>query len=215
MFTPGQYRRLKTLDALPPTVRPWFEALMLHATQQGYQPAIVSALRTCREEHGLALTKTRRSWHVLGRAVDIELHARGRQPSIAAAYNELGEWWERQGGNWGGRWIELYPQAPGVPGMSGDPMHFHWADGKDSVPRELWPEGATCDEIDALQRRYLVAHGGLTVEAFEAAASSPATPAAPFPSSSSSSSVAKRSNAPAWIAFGLVVFAAAVRVHRS
>jgi hypothetical protein len=151
--------RLKTLAYLVPDARAAFERLIAEATTRGFHPTIVSAVRTCCEEKNLASAKGKgtRSWHIFGRAVDIELHLGAPSDDPAKFYRELGEWWESQGGTWGGRWTTSWPAAPGVPGASGDVMHFQFTPPplKDVPPQELWPTGATCATIDAHQTAYL------------------------------------------------------------
>jgi len=154
--------RLKTLNRLVPDARQAFEALMSEATARGYLPSIVSAVRNCTEQGQLALTKAKRSWHVFGRAVDIELHKGAPKDDPGKFYRELGEWWEQQGGTWGGRWTELYPVAPGVPGAAGDVLHFQWTPAPltTGVPKSLWPEGASCEVVQAMADAYLSGGGG-------------------------------------------------------
>lgn len=151
--------RLKSLSYLVPDARAAFERLLAEAESRNYHPAIVSAVRTCCEEHNLASAKGRgtRSWHVMGRAVDIELHLGAPADDPAKFYRELGEWWESQGGTWGGRWTTSWPNAPGVPGAAGDVMHFQFTPPPlgDTPPEELWPTGADCADIDARQAAYL------------------------------------------------------------
>lgn len=149
------YDRRYTLAALIPEARAAFERLIAYAKARGWKPAIVSAVRTCEEQKGTA-SKTSRTWHFFGRAIDLEL--RGAPPS---AYAELGAWWEAEGGIWGGRWTTLYPEAPGVPGLAGDVMHFHWAEGE-TVPEDVWPRAVTdCAEVDRIAENYRRAAGGL------------------------------------------------------
>ncbi len=151
--------RLKTLAFLVPDARAAFERLIAEATTRGFHPTIVSAVRTCCEEKNLASAKGKgtRSWHIFGRAVDIELHLGAPADDPAKFYRELGEWWESQGGTWGGRWTTSWPTAPGVPGASGDVMHFQFTPPplSDVPPQELWPTGADCSTIDANQTAYL------------------------------------------------------------
>lgn len=151
----GDRRRLHTLDALVPAVRPHFEALIGYARSLGFTPQIVSAVRTCEEQGNLAGTKVKsgRSWHCLGQAVDLEFAG-----ASSADYEKIGAWWEKRGGVWGGRWTELYPVAPcGPPDRtSGDPCHFQWTPGTERVPASVWPEGASCFEV---ADRYLKEHG--------------------------------------------------------
>lgn len=157
MFT--DTTRLKTLAYLVPDARAAFQKLMDYATAQGWHPTIVSAVRTCCEEKNLASAKGKgtRSWHIFGRAVDIELHIGAPVDDPAKYYRTLAEWWEPQGGTWGGRWTTSWPQAPGVPGASGDVMHFQWTPKPlgDVPPQEFWATGASCADVDAKQLAYL------------------------------------------------------------
>jgi len=157
--------RLKTLNHLVPDARAAFESLLQEATRRGFLPSIVSAVRSCSEQGNLQATKAKRSWHVFGRAVDIELHLGAPKDDPAKFYRELGEWWEQQGGTWGGRWTDLYPQAPGVPGAAGDVLHFQWTPPPltTGVPDSLWPKGASCEVVQALADTYL-AGGGESLE---------------------------------------------------
>lgn len=174
--------RLKTLAYLVPDARAAFERLIAEATRRGYHPTIVSAVRTCCEERNLASAKGKgtRSWHIFGRAVDIELHLGAPADDPAKFYRELGEWWESQGGTWGGRWTTSWPTAPGVPGASGDVMHFQYTPPplRDVPPQELWPTGADCATVDALQTAYLGrdAVKGLPVASSPAPAPAPSSP---------------------------------------
>jgi hypothetical protein len=156
--------RLHTLAATHPDARPMFQELMDYATAQGWHPYISSARRTCREQQGCALSKAKRSWHPLGRAIDVELQIEAPDDDPAKYYRELGEWWESQGGTWGGRWTDLYPIAPGVPGASGDVMHYQWtpAPMTERVPDALWPDGASCEELDRLAANYVRGRGTTT-----------------------------------------------------
>jgi hypothetical protein len=158
-MSPEDFRRLKSLDWIVPPARPYFDQLIGYATSQGFQPYIVSAVRKCSEEG--PQSKTSRSWHVLGRAVDVELHARGQAATLEDAYSALGAWWENLGGIWGGRWTDLYPVPHpygwcGPPSMAGDPCHFQWTEGHTGVPEAIWPKAVTsCVEVDRLQASYL------------------------------------------------------------
>lgn len=109
--------------------RPAFAALLQQAEDWGFAPVIGDALRTC-EDQAVA-GKVVRSWHVFGRAVDLQL-------SGADAYRRLGEWWESVGGTWGGRWTASYPP-------DGDFQHYQWSGGRDGIPDEIWPAGQDCD----------------------------------------------------------------------
>lgn len=151
--------RLKTLRHLTPDSRVMFERLLAEAERRGYLPLIISAVRTCEEQGGLAQTKAKRSWHVFGRAVDIELRKGAPKEDPARFYRELGEWWEQQGGTWGGRWTDLYPNGlPGIAnGTPGDLPHFQWTPAPltTGVAQELWPKGASCELVNANAARYL------------------------------------------------------------
>src|SRR5258707_4182980 len=151
--------RLKTLAFLVPDARAAFAKLLDEANRRGLHPTIVSAVRTCCEEKNLASAKGKgtRSWHIFGRAVDIELHLGAPADDPAKFYRELGEWWEQMHGTWGGRWTSSWPVAPGVPGAAGDVMHYQFTPPplSDVPPQELWPTGADCATIDANQTAYL------------------------------------------------------------
>lgn len=155
--------RLKTLRYVVADARPHFAALLDEATRRGYLPAIVSAVRTCSEQGSLAQTKAKRSWHVFGRALDIELRLGAPKDDPAKFYRELGEWWEQQGGTWGGRWTTLYPSGlPGIAGgAAGDLVHFQWTPAPltTGVPASLWPKQATCEQVMENAARYLASGG--------------------------------------------------------
>lgn len=131
------------LDGIVPMARPYFDALLEQAEAWGMQPVIGDALRTC-EDQAVAGTVAR-SWHVFGRAVDLQLRG-------ADAYRRLGEWWEQQGGTWGGRWVDSYPP-------DGDFQHFQWSDGQDGIPQAIWPSGEPCDTA---RDRYLASDAAQT-----------------------------------------------------
>jgi len=121
--------RLSTLAGVTPHVRPEFEALVEEAKARGMRPFIVSVLRSCEEQKGTA-SKARgcRSWHLLGRAVDLQLQSNRGRIDDREPYEELGRWWESHGGVWGGDWETTYPR--GIPGYEaagpGDVVHFQW-----------------------------------------------------------------------------------------
>lgn len=148
--------RLLTLAAVLPEARPHFEALIAYAAARGWRPAIVSAVRTAAEQAGSA-SKVRRSWHQLGRAVDVELRGGvgGR-----ARYQELGEWWEADGGVWGGRWTDTYPPGaiPGCEPEGGDCNHYQWTPGLPEAAASMLPEGDAAT-VDAAAAAYLADHG--------------------------------------------------------
>ncbi len=122
VFTPTA-----TLDDLIPEVRPHFEELFAQAADMGLSTWIGprGAGRTCAQQNALSPAATGasgcQSWHVLGRAVDLQI-----RPWSYKDYRALGEWWESIGGFWGGRWLQF--------GEMGDSAHFHW-------PEEGFPPG--------------------------------------------------------------------------
>lgn len=122
-----------SLEGIVPMARPAFAALLQQAEDWGFSPVIGDALRTCADQ--AAAGKVERSWHVFGRAVDLQL-------SGADAYRRLGEWWESVGGTWGGRWTSAYPP-------DGDFQHYQWSGGRDGIPAEIWPDGEDCDAARA------------------------------------------------------------------
>jgi hypothetical protein len=219
--TPEAYSRLKTLDAIVPPARAAFDALIAHATAQGFQPYIVSAVRTCAEESGMTQTKVRRSWHVLGRAVDVELHAHGSVATMIDAYQALGEWWEALGGTWGGRWTTLYPVPHpagwcGPADMPGDVCHFQWTDGAEAVPESVWPRAVTaCGDVDRLVNAYRASQGAPPLGALQSASPLGSTHSSPSPSAVPGAPLARRSVAPAALAVGaLLAVALRARARR-
>lgn len=127
-----------SLAGIVPSALPAFVDLLDQAEAWGMQPKIGDALRTCADQQASGGKVKERSWHVLGRAIDLELHG-------VDAYRRLGEYWESIGGTWGGRWTDLYPP-------DGDFQHFQWSGGRDGIPESIWPKGMPCEEARA---RYL------------------------------------------------------------
>lgn len=79
--------------------------LIQKAHSLGYQVTLGEAYRPpetaeiyARQGRGI-----RRSLHCDRLAVDLNLFKDGRYLTASADYEELGEWWESVGGNWGGR----------------------------------------------------------------------------------------------------------------
>lgn len=141
-----------TLDDIVPDARGKFRELLQIAEELGMKPAIRSAGRTCAEQlalygQGSSTTQANlcRSWHVLGRAIDLNLH-----PNDCATYTELGEIWEDMGGQWGGRWKQF--------GDCGDAGHFQYAPGA-AVPESVCPNDISVHECDRIREAYLVAEG--------------------------------------------------------
>jgi hypothetical protein len=128
-----------------PEARAQFEALIQEAARRGFKTQIISAVRTCAEQRAVN-PKAPRSWHPLGRAIDVEFPG-----ATVADYTALGEWWEARGGVWGGRWIEQYPVAPCGPlGAAGDVCHFQWTRG---LTADLVWQGGTCEDVSARMLR--------------------------------------------------------------
>lgn len=153
-----------TLADLVPDARVKVEELLAVAEAMGFGVKLRGAGRTCADQaklaaQGDAVTRANlcRSWHVLGRAVDLTL-----VPDTCAAYTALGEAWEAMGGVWGGRWLSYGP--------CGDAGHFHWAK-QGAVPTSVCPEDLTLAECEALRLAYLG-------QAFAPPAASPALLAA-------------------------------------
>jgi len=112
-----------------------------------------SARRTCQEQrelYGIGRTYNLdsspvtyadgcRSWHVLGRAVDLDVLSptTGKPSSSCAEYERLGAIWEGLGGEWGGRWKAF--------GSCGDAGHFQWRAGR-SMGQEC-PSPAACEQV--------------------------------------------------------------------
>ncbi len=133
-----------TLADVVPEARPHFEELIDLADSLGLSPRVVSVGRTCAEQDekvraGVSHAPGCRSWHVLGRAIDIML-----TPHTCEAHAALGAAWEEMGGIWGGRF-------PGF-GPCGDMGHYQWSE--TSVPVAECPDPADCE---ATRLSYLTA----------------------------------------------------------
>ncbi len=121
-FTLSERIRRTTLDALHPDAEQRFRELMEHAKALGFRPRLADATRTPleqREERWSKSSKADCSWHLGGRAVDLELHHGGL--AWSEDYRVLAEWWKAKGGDWGGK-FEGY-------GEHGDFRHFEYAPG--------------------------------------------------------------------------------------
>jgi hypothetical protein len=115
-----------------------------------------SARRTCQEQQELygigrtynlsssPVTYARgcQSWHVSGRAVDLDLRAAGtnQDAGICANYAVLGEIWEQLGGRWGGRF--------GGFGACGDAGHFEYHPGLEIS--DVCPDPNACEQTAAV-----------------------------------------------------------------
>jgi len=140
-------RRLRSLDAILPIARPMFEALIAEAKVRGMRPSIISAVRNCREAPSSKIPPER-GWHTYGRAIDLQLLGEKGSALDPAPYYAMGEWWEAQGGVWGGRWVEEYPDGtPCNPGIPGDLCHYQWtpSDMSGRVTKSIY-EGKSCDD---------------------------------------------------------------------
>lgn len=137
-----------TLSDLVPEVRARVEALIAEATRRGFKPKVRSVGRTCEQQAeqvklGFSQAGLCRSMHTVGHAVDLDL-----SPNACTTYTALGQWWEGQGGVWGGRWKQF--------GECGDAGHFHYGfDKAQAVPTSLCPADVTLAECRALREKYL------------------------------------------------------------
>jgi hypothetical protein len=76
------------------------------ASELGYEVTFGDAFRDPRVFGAMGVRKgygESRSAHKQRLAVDLNLFRGGRFLSTTQAHRELGEWWEAQGGTWGGR----------------------------------------------------------------------------------------------------------------
>jgi len=114
------------------------------AERVGLPFVVRSARRTCEKQRSLyAMGRSApggivtnadgcQSWHVLGRAVDINLP----QGATRADYEKLGLEWESMGGHWGGRFTGL-----------DDVGHFEWHPGV--TIEEVCPDPSACESVVA------------------------------------------------------------------
>jgi hypothetical protein len=76
------------------------------AYEMGYEVTLGDAYRDARV-HGIFGEKkgygAGRSCHKLRLAIDLNLFRNGRYLERSEDHRQLGEWWESQGGTWGGR----------------------------------------------------------------------------------------------------------------
>lgn len=99
----------RSLDDLTPDTRRAVDRLLDYARSRGLSPTVTYTRRTCAEQNALyAQGRTTpgnivtgasgcRSWHVLGRAVDLYIGS-----DRCEDYAELGAFWKSIGGVWGG-----------------------------------------------------------------------------------------------------------------
>lgn len=144
-----------TIADIVPEARPKFAQLLERASSWGLKPKISSVGRTCAQQaalyqQGSQTTQANlcRSWHVLGRAMDVRL-----SPDTCSSYTKLGEYWESIGGTWGGRWKQF--------GACGDAGHFQFAS-SGAVPLDVCPSGCSLSQCEAIRVAYLQAQGMLS-----------------------------------------------------
>lgn len=80
-------------------------SLIQQASVLGYEVTLAEAYRSPEEAERLAkLGKgIRNSLHTQRLAIDLNLFRDGKYLSSTESHRPLGEWWESQGGTWGGR----------------------------------------------------------------------------------------------------------------
>ena len=134
-----------SLSDLTPDTQAAVSKLLAHAEGEGLTVRIDATRRTCDEQAALyAEGRTApgsivtdvsgcRSYHVLGRAVDIYIGS-----WTCSDYQELGEFWESLGGRWGGRFSFK------------DCVHFEWPH-PSLTTDDLCPATVTCDEAIAAE----------------------------------------------------------------
>lgn len=143
-----RFQPTKSLADVVSSARPQFEALLQKARDLGFNPVIRSAGRTCsqqQEQFNLGFSKADlcRGMHVMGHAVDLDL-----TPNVCASYTALGQWWEAQGGVWGGRWTSF--------GACGDAGHYQYGfGGAGAVPTSACPSGVSLAECSKIREEYL------------------------------------------------------------
>jgi hypothetical protein len=95
--------------------------LIIHAYALGYEVTLGDAYRDPRL-HGATGTKkgygAANSFHKQRLAIDLNLFKDGKFLDSTEAHRPLGEWWESQGGTWGGHF-----RTP-------DGNHYSWGEGR-------------------------------------------------------------------------------------
>jgi hypothetical protein len=92
--------------------------LILQAEMMGYAVTFGDAYRDPRLHGSLGIQKgygSAHSFHKKRLAIDLNLFKDGVYLEGSAAHSRLGEWWESQGGTWGGRFK--------------DGNHYSWGEG--------------------------------------------------------------------------------------
>lgn len=96
-------------------------SLIIHAEYLGYEVTLGDAYRDPRlhgamgEKKGYGAAK---SFHKQRLAIDLNLFKDGRLLEDTEEHRPLGEWWEAQGGTWGGRFKQP------------DGNHYSWGEGR-------------------------------------------------------------------------------------
>ena len=81
--------------------------LINKAYELGFEVSLGDAYRDPRLHGEMGVKKgygAGRSCHKLRLAIDLNLFRDGRYLDRSEDHRQLGEWWESQGGTWGGRW---------------------------------------------------------------------------------------------------------------
>lgn len=145
----------RELSDLTPDTRAAAERLLEFARSLGLSPVVQSTARSCAEQNALfaqgpTVTKVQgcRSWHVLGRAIDVHIGSEN-----CADYVRLATFWKSLGGRWGG-------DFPGFP----DCVHFELPH-PDKTMAELCPDPSpgNCERSVASQPGGSLSEKTLTV----------------------------------------------------
>lgn len=131
------------LSDLAPDVRGVVEAFLAEAAMRGFDLSVVSTLRSCADQGtsggpvtvgGMVIKRASgcRSWHVWGRAVDVQI--KGEPVSMSSSrYRELGALGKQMGLEWGGDFVS-----------NPDPIHFQYPGGLDI--KTLCPVPEQCEQ---------------------------------------------------------------------
>ena len=136
-------------DLTADTRREWL-LLEQEIIANGLEPRILSTLRTCSKQNSLyqigrgtnddrkVVTHARgcRSWHVLGRAIDVLLYRDGKKVNDEASYELMGSLAKARGWSWGGDFKGFR-----------DLVHVEWHPGR--TTEEACPDVERCEEIQA------------------------------------------------------------------
>lgn len=98
-LVPATPRLFSTLFTYQTRFAVMVSALIAQAVQMGYEVTLGDAFRDPRVSYGHP-----RSLHKARLAIDLNLFKEGVFLRQTADHQALGEWWEAQGGTWGGRW---------------------------------------------------------------------------------------------------------------